>query len=65
MFTPYTNDFECNYSSCSITKYAVDSAALGEIIRNNSIEHLAQVSDFITWCQSDYLDQNVKKKKEN
>lgn len=64
MFTLYTNDCVSNYGSCSIIKYADDTVVLGKISRDNAAEYLAQVSDFTGWCQSSYLDLNVKKTKE-
>ena len=64
MFTLYTNDCVSNYSSCSVIKYADDTVVLGKIVRDNAEEYLAQVRDFTTWCQLNYLDLNVKKTKE-
>ena len=47
MFTLYINDCVSNYSSCSIIKYADDTIVLRKISRNDSVEHIAQVNEFI------------------
>ena len=64
VFVLYTNDCVSNYSSCSVIKYADDTAILGKINGDNVEEYLAQVNDFTIWCRQNYLDLNVKKNKE-
>ena len=64
LFILYTNDCVSSFDSCSIIKYADDTAVLGKISSNHSAEYLAQIKKFNEWCQSNYLNLNVKKTKE-
>ncbi len=65
LFTLYTNNCKSNYPSCSIVKYADDTAIIiGKIKDDNSLEFLTQVNNFINWCNENFLTLNVKKTKE-
>ena len=64
LFTLYTNNCKSNYPSCSIIKYADDTAIVGKINKDNSTEFLNQVDLFVDWCNSHFLTLNVKKTKE-
>lgn len=64
LFSLYTNDCTGEYESCSIIKYADDTVIIGKIINNNEDEYRSQVSNFVKWCDDNYLNLNVKKTKE-
>ena len=65
LFTLYTNTCRSIHSSCSIIKYADDTAVVGKIKKNDIAEEfLLQVNNFVNWCNMHFLILNVKKTKE-
>jgi hypothetical protein len=60
----YTNDCVSSFDSCCIVKYADDTAIIGKIVNDDRTEYLSQVNNFVTWCDENYLNLNVKKTKE-
>ena len=53
-----------NFDSCSVVKYADDTAIVGKILNDNVSEYLDQVNRFVRWCNENFLNLNVKKTKE-
>ena len=66
LYIIYTNDCLGLYENCKIIKYADDTAILGMVDSSSeSLEnYFHQVSMFVDWCNSNSLDLNVKKTKE-
>jgi hypothetical protein len=64
LFTLYTNDCKSQYDNCTILKYADDTVIVGSILNNEECMYRNQVSDFVSWCNANYLNLNVKKTKE-
>lgn len=64
LFTLYTNDCSSNYENCSIVKYADDTVIIGKLIGNDTQNYYNQVNNFVEWCNTNYLNLNVKKTKE-
>ena len=64
LFCLYTNDCRSKHDVCSIIKYADDTVITGYLQNNNSSPYEDEVSDFVTWCNQNYLKLNVKKTKE-
>ena len=64
LFTLYTDDCRSEYDDCTIIKYADDTVIIGNITDNNETNYLRQVDIFVTWCDSNFLNLNVKKTKE-
>lgn len=64
LFTLYTNGCKSIHPSCSIIKYADDTAIVGKIENDSAEEFLLQVNNFVNWCKSHFLTLNVKKTKE-
>ena len=49
---------------CSIIKYADDTVITGYLQNDNCALYEDEISDFVTWCNQNYLKLNVKKTKE-
>ena len=64
LFIIYTNELISNDPTCTIFKYADDSAIVGLITNNIQIPYLKVVRDTVKWCQDNYLSLNVSKTKE-
>ena len=64
LFTIYTNDCRSEYQNCTILKYADDTVIVGNICDNDESMYIDQVEKFASWCNSNYLNLNVKKTKE-
>ena len=64
LFTLYTNDCSSNFPSSSIIKYADDTAIVGKVNNDDSNDFMAQVNNFVSWCNDNFLNLNVKKTKE-
>lgn len=61
LFTLYTNNCISDCENCTILKYADDTVIIGNIENNNEQMYLNQVASFVNWCDSNYLNLNVKK----
>ena len=65
LFTLYTNDCRSEIASINlILKFADDTAILGLIQSKNEISYTSEVSKFVQWCNTNYLQLNVNKTKE-
>lgn len=64
LFTLYTNDCSSNFEGCSLLKYADDTVIIGNITNNDTAMYLQQIETFVLWCDTNYLNLNVKKTKE-
>lgn len=65
LFTIYTNNCKTMFPNIPIVKYADDTAILGLISNNQYHLHFCEtVVWFVTWCESHFLELNVKKTKE-
>ena len=65
LFTLYTNDCRSEIASINpILKFADDTAILGLIKNKNEISYRPEVSKFVQWCNTNYLQLNVNKTKE-
>jgi hypothetical protein len=63
LFTIYTNNCNCNNSNTKLFKYADDTALVSRCV-NEDNEYRNEVANFVNWCESNYLELNVKKTKE-
>ena len=61
LFTLYTNDCNSEYENCTILKYADDTVIIGNITNENEQFYLRQVETFVSWCDRNFLNLNVKK----
>lgn len=63
LFTLYTN--ECRGSSSDVLhiKYADDTAIVG-LITDDEVDYRRGVDEFVDWCQSSFLQLNIRKTKE-
>ena len=65
LFTLCTNDCRSEIASINpILKFADDTAVLGLIKNKNEISYRSEVSKFVQWCNTNYLQLNVNKTKE-
>jgi hypothetical protein len=64
LFTLYTNDCTSSFNNCIILKYADDTVIIGNIFDNDTSSYKSQVESFVKWCDSNFLDLNVRKTKE-
>ena len=65
LLTLYTNDRRSEIASINpILKFADNSAILGLIKNKNEISYRSEVSKFVQWCNTNYLQLNVNKTKE-
>ena len=64
LFSLYTNDCRSSSVNCTVVKYADDTAIIGKIVKDDNSCFLKEVESFVNWCDSNYLDLNVKKTKE-
>ena len=64
LFTIYTNDCKSSNESCTIIKYADDTAVIGNIQNEDESIYREQVQSFVDWCKFNHLNLNVKKTKE-
>ena len=65
LFSIYTNDCQSNITNVPIIKYA-DDTAIQALIKNEKDLHVFNqvISNFVVWCEDNYLQLNVKKTKE-
>ena len=61
LFTLYTNDCLSSFNNCSILKYADDTVIIGNITNDDISNYTQQVDMFVQWCDSHFLNLNVKK----
>jgi hypothetical protein len=64
LFTIYTNDCISNTRNCQIIKYADDTAIIGNIVNDDESSYRKQITEFVEWCDNNFLELNVKKTKE-
>ena len=64
LFSLYTADHRQTHSSCPLIKFADDTALSGLISDNDDVQYKNEISDFVNWCDMNYLDLNVGKTKE-
>ena len=65
LFTLYTNDCRSEIASINpILKFSDDTAILGLINNKNEISYRSELSKFVQWCNTNYLQRNVNKTKE-
>lgn len=50
-----------SFDDCSIIKYADDSVIIGNVSKNDISNYTRQVDIFVEWCDSNFLNLNVKK----
>ena len=62
IFTLYTN--ASSSSNCTILKYADDTVIIGNIWHDDISSYKNQVETFVKWCDSNFLNLNVRKTKE-
>ena len=61
LFTLYTNDCTSTNDQCQILKYADDTVILGNITNDNIAMYEESVKQFVSWCDLNFLNLNVKK----
>ncbi len=64
LFTLYTTDFNYCTETCHLQKFSDDSAVVGCISKGDEVEYRAVVDNFVTWCEQNHLQLNVRKTKE-
>ena len=64
LFSIYTSDSGVSHDQCPLVKYADDTAQAGLILHDDSTQYLSAVSNFVQWCDGDFLELNVDKTKE-
>ena len=64
LFTLYTNDCVSTCKGCIILKYADDTAIIGNITNNVTSLYMEQIEIFVKWCDTNFLNLNVRKTKE-
>ena len=64
LFTLYTNDCISFSEECVLLKYADDTVIIGNITDDNTSSYRCQVDSFVKWCDTNFLNLNVKKTKE-
>ena len=65
LFTLYTSDKTCQTNNCFLVKYADDTVITG-LLSNcfNEMSYRTEINKFVTWCDKNHLNLNVKKTKE-
>ena len=63
LFTLYTNDCRSVSKNCQLFKYADDTALVGRCINDDTL-YQEEILRFTEWCNSNFLELNVKKTKE-
>ena len=63
LFTLYTSDCRCNGQNTQLFKYADDTALVGRCV-NTDVNYRNEVTHFVNWCESNYLELDVQKTKE-
>ena len=63
LFSIYTADIRSTLPSCKIYKYADDTAIVG-LCDDNDLMYRDICSDFVRYCDNNYLNLNVRKTKE-
>ena len=64
LFSLYTSDHRQNHDSCPLIKFADDTALSGLISDNDDLDYKNEISQFVNWCDENFLDLNVSKTKE-
>lgn len=64
LFTLYTSDFTYNSEFCHLQKFSDDSVVVGYIQGGDTSDYQMVVDNFITWCELNHLQLNVRKTKE-
>ena len=54
----------CKYDSNNLTVKFADDAALVGLIQGNENSYRDSIKHFVTWCERNFLNLNVKKTKE-
>ena len=60
----YTADIRHQYNNTEITKFADDTALIGLITENDEAAYKHEIQNFVSWCDDNFLQLNVKKTKE-
>ena len=63
LFILYTNDCVSQNSDCMTVKFADDAALIG-LIKDSENYYRDEVTNFVQWCDNNYLQLNVSKTKE-
>ena len=64
LFTLYTADCRSTESSCPLIKFADDTVMVGLIKKDENSAYISQLTQFIQYCDSNFLELNVSKTKE-
>jgi hypothetical protein len=64
LFSLYTNECSSKFESCTVIKYADDTVIIGKIINDDMNDYINQVNEFVSWCDTNFLNLNVSKTKE-
>ena len=64
LFTLYTADCRMSCETCHLQKFSDDSAVVGCITGEDESMYRESITQFIDWCESNFLVLNVSKTKE-
>ena len=64
LFTSHTADCRNTHDECQTDKFADDTAQLGQITDDDDRRYLQAITNFVQWCNDNFLELNVEKTKD-
>ena len=64
LFTLYTADCRNTHDECQTDKFADDIAQIGQITDDDDRHYFQAFTDFVQWCDDNFLELNVANTKE-